>query len=135
MTENFTTCSKGSETSKDSEKYSLELNVNSNEFSFGNERIFVWLFRTNIRIFGIFVLALWKITLVNILVKTTGKWYIKNLLSIYIYKTKICIYICMSSHLLWDYWTEFNQILHALSYHGTLNKKYLRIEAFLQKIC
>ena len=29
MTENFTTSSKGSETSKNSEKYSLELNVNN----------------------------------------------------------------------------------------------------------
>ena len=58
MTENFTTPSKRSETSKNSEKYSFELNQNSNGYSFRNERIFVWLFRTNIRIFGIFVLAL-----------------------------------------------------------------------------
>ena len=41
MNENFTTSSKGSETSKNNEKYLLELNVNSNEYSFGYfERIF-----------------------------------------------------------------------------------------------
>ena len=34
MTENFTTPSKRSETSKNSEKYSFELNQNSNEYSF-----------------------------------------------------------------------------------------------------
>ena len=56
--QNSATSSKVSETSKNSDKYSLELNVHSNEYSFRNERIFVWLFRTNIRIFGIFVLAL-----------------------------------------------------------------------------
>ena len=33
MTENFIISSKVSETSKNSEKYSLELNVNSNEYS------------------------------------------------------------------------------------------------------
>ena len=49
MMENFTTSSKGSETSKNNEKYSLELNLNSDEYSFRNERIHVWLFRTNIR--------------------------------------------------------------------------------------
>ena len=46
--ENFTTSSKGSETYKNSEKKSLELNQNSNEYSFDYFE----------RIFGIFVLAL-----------------------------------------------------------------------------
>ena len=37
MTENFTTSSKGLETSKNKEKFSLEFNINSNEYSFRNE--------------------------------------------------------------------------------------------------
>ena len=36
-------------------KYSFKSNIHSNEHSFRNERIFVQSFRTNIRIFGIFV--------------------------------------------------------------------------------
>ena len=49
-------------------KYSFQSNICSNEhsfrneYSFGNERIFVQSFRTNIRIFGIFVSALKKVT-------------------------------------------------------------------------
>ena len=41
MTEKFTTSSKGSGAPENSEKYSLELNQNANEHSFGNERLFV----------------------------------------------------------------------------------------------
>ena len=40
MTQNFATSPKRSETSKNNEKYSLKLNQNSNEDSFGNEQIF-----------------------------------------------------------------------------------------------
>ena len=46
----------------------------------------------------------------------------------------LSMYVCMSSHLLRDYWTEFNQILHApRSYHGTLNKKYLTDRSIFAK--
>ena len=52
--------------------------------------------------------------------------YIKDRIYIYIYKKRQNIYVCMSSHLLRNYWTEFNQFLHPpLEVHGNLNKKYL----------
>ena len=52
--------------------------------------------------------------------------YKRQNLYIYIYIKRQNIYVCMSSHLLRNYWTEFNQFLHPpLEVHGNLNKKYL----------
>ena len=65
MTETYIASSKRTVISRNSDKYSLKSNLHSNEYSFRNERIFIRSFRTNIRIFGIFVLALIMSTIIR----------------------------------------------------------------------